>query len=270
MKIKIVQSFGVHHRTVKAGDIYDARKLNREGASLDPTPNFQIVDGPASGVILPYRYAIVLDEEPQLTVSQRKELTDLNEAALKQNRLLKGQLESSRNETNHLRRCYESLFKDRGSKKEQLDQSLADIAEHGRTIDSLRQELAQEREGKEVALPKEVADAITFCKHSLSGFQIISHLGVIEQLFRDYQQPILDALKIIRHYVRQCPDGERTLFSALAGGYTVEKSPEEQFAEGITQICSRFDDEHPDDVEYEDLVSFAFEISDFAQKHNKS
>lgn len=188
--------------------------------------------------------AIVIDEEPCVSLSQFKDLTVLNEAALEQNKLL----------------------------DKRLNQALADIAEHGRTIVELQQELVNEREGKKkVEIPREVAEAIEQLRES-----DLSDHGIMH--FIDRSNDVVDSkrresFKVLRrftfldsaHYTNGCD----FLINALVNGYTIEQSPEEKLAEGIMKICEEFNSNHPDDVDFEDIFSLAFKISDFVQNSSE-
>lgn len=116
-----------------------------------------------------------------------------------------------------------------------------------------------------VVLPKEVAEAITTCRRVMSGIQIVTSLDNINQLFRDYDNSILQALEVIKHFAQQVVSGGQDLMSGLVNGYTVEQAADPiKTVAGMLNIWS--------DAEYLNGVSvdeqneaFAKEIIDFVE-----
>ncbi|AOZ91596.1 hypothetical protein [Paenibacillus crassostreae] len=230
MKIKMIKNYSNGTWKVKTGDEFKVRKLNREGIFMDQHPEFQIIESPMSGIIIPYHYAVLLPEERTYTVAEYSQLREINDQV-----------------------------------QRQRDKAIDDLAQHAGTLVQIQQELVQERESKKVLVPREVADALDLYvsdghDDDAKGWALFN---IIKCKYDDLDIPA----RLIKNHFGM---NYFALASVIVNSYTVEQTPEEQFTEGITNICARFDDEHPDDVEYEELVSFAFEISDFVQKHNKS
>lgn len=175
-----------------------------------------------------------------------------------------------RNERSSLQKAYNALSREWMLMGEQHDKALADIAEHGRTIAKLQQGLVEEREGNTVTLPRKVAEAIALCHSSgMSHIKIITNMGVIGQLFRDYQRPVLDALITINEFAQSFA-GESLLFDALADGYTIIEVPEETLNEGIKRICDEFDIDGRRKVGYDEIFSIACRVANFVESNIKS
>lgn len=118
-------------------------------------------------------------------------------------------------------------------------------------IQQLEWELEALRNGKKVELPLEVAEAINTCRATgLDDYQILSLQAVINQLFRDYPEPVLNALESIRKFAVQQPSNAEILLSALANGYIVVPVPEKDEAAellaGVTTIVQKWWFEAPD------------------------
>ncbi|WP_339271489.1 hypothetical protein NYE54_08330 [Paenibacillus sp. FSL K6-1330] len=147
------------------------------------------------------------------TVAEYKQLRELNEAALEQNKIL----------------------------KRQLDDACADLAKHAHTILDLQNEklrLQQEVDHamdrqQTVELPRKVAISVEHCREAgMSNLRIIASLRVIPQLFRDYDSSVLDSLNVIHDYSKKLGSDER-LLEALINGYTIKQTPEERLREKL-------------------------------------
>ncbi|MCM3272592.1 hypothetical protein [Paenibacillus elgii] len=130
-------------------------------------------------------------------------------------------------------------------------------------IAELKRDNPKERNKDWPEIPLEVAEALIVCADAgISEYNVLPLTEVIGQLFRDYDQRTLDALKVLREY-NQTAAGAEKLFKALANGYRIEMSGPAQQAslddrlkQGIRQIFQQFNiEQNKRDKELSDRIA---------------
>lgn len=101
------------------------------------------------------------------------------------------------------------------------------IAERDRLLkerSELLQQIERTVDEQKPTIPKKVAIAIGICKLAgMSGISIVTSMEHVQQLFRDYDQSILNALETIKSFAWHTIGGGQDLLAALVNGYTVEE-----------------------------------------------
>jgi len=149
------------------------------------------------------------------TSVEYKQLQELNEAALEQNKILKSQ----------------------------LDKAIGDLAHHAQSIVDLQKEklrLQQEVDdatrGQKVALPAEVAEAIEECRVQWTGFSKTSVFGWFLSIDK------FDSSKAgltIKEFAKTRPLDYMT---ALVNGYTIEQTPSEKLTAKVEGLLKEWFD----------------------------
>ncbi|WP_010501368.1 hypothetical protein [Paenibacillus elgii] len=86
---------------------------------------------------------------------------------------------------------------------------------------------------------RDVAEAIITCSTAgLSRIDIVTQMGNVNMLFRDYDKSILDSLTVINKFSSKTVGGGQDLLVALVNGYTVkqELTLDERLKEGVLEI----------------------------------
>lgn len=104
VKIKIVKT-GSGFPPV--GSIHGARRLNRDGALLDLYPDFQIIGGGYSGIIIPFKCAFVLPEERTYTEAEYNEILQQRDKAIDDLAKYAQNIVDLQNELNQMRKKIE-------------------------------------------------------------------------------------------------------------------------------------------------------------------
>jgi hypothetical protein len=93
-----------------------------------------------------------------------------------------------------------------------------------KTVSRLMEHINEiEQENAPIIVPLKISQALNLCRCVMSRTSIIRNLDVVNQLFRDYDRNVLDALITIREYLKEDADNSETLLQALVKGYTADQ-----------------------------------------------
>ncbi|MGW8823405.1 hypothetical protein ACWGNU_14890 [Paenibacillus lautus] len=155
------------------------------------------------------------------TAAEYKQLQELNEAALEQNKILKRQMEDACSKLAKHAQDLIELRNDKAMLLQQIERSLYE---------------------QKVELPVDVAISLGYCREAgMSNMHIIASLDVIPQLFRDYCSSVLNSLTVIRDYSKKLGSDDR-LLEALVNGYTIEQTPAEKLTAKVEGLLKEWFD----------------------------
>ncbi|MGG4452370.1 hypothetical protein [Brevibacillus porteri] len=158
---------------------------------------------------------------------------------------------------------------------EQLKKQLDIAQESAVSVIEERQLLQEEINAiladKKVAIPLGIAEAIEHCERSgMSKYGIIANLNIIQYLFRDYPQEVLDSLKTIKQFAdAKGWTNVDTLMLALVNGYTIEESPQERIKRGVQEIYVKWTTIQSSGDDQADGADLAERISNFVDNELK-
>lgn len=228
VKIKIVKT-GSGFPPV--GSIHGARRLNRDGALLDLYPDFQIIGGGYSGIIIPFKCAFVLPEERTYTEAEYNEILQQRDKAI------------------------DDLAK--------YAQELAELKSERQMLLETIEKAAGER--KLVELPLKVVDAIEYLKQfgTKNMLAMILRGQVTGWVLGNNPKREL-AITILRSH----EFGD--ILNALVNGYTVEKTAEkttkEQLKEKVVALIDEWYNSSVTDAGYEAEIQ---QLADRIVEHAK-
>ncbi|MMZ43851.1 hypothetical protein D1872_54190 [compost metagenome] len=241
-RIRIITKFNTKNELFIPGEVHEARRISYNLMDLK-TP-FQIVSGKKSGEEVPFKYAVVVPDEPQPTQQQFDELAKQNGELLDKLEIAEDDLRKAQEDIELLRAMNEDLERskkallqtierevDEQLNSEKLLQRIRELETiaNGRAemIKSLRAEIQGLRNPVEV--PRDVAKAIDWYRwNGFDNDEIVGHLAA------GNKGPNAD---VLRSYVQEGSNGHN-LLCALLNGYTAvsEKSEAAAMLESVTTI----------------------------------
>ncbi|RUT48561.1 hypothetical protein EJP82_01050 [Paenibacillus anaericanus] len=188
MKIRVLYP----QQHLSAGEVVEARKIPRDGMLFDANPNYQVTEGKYLGRIIKFFDANPLEERTY-----------------------------TEEEYGRLRETNKVVYRELEQTRQALGRAIDDLATHAQTLVDLHNELVSEREGKKVALPMDVAEAIDYFRENPGRF---TNRDFAIKLFNPVESGDNNHSLAIKKYVLDPENGDR-LLEALVNDYTIEEEP---------------------------------------------
>ncbi|MEB4785112.1 hypothetical protein P5G60_25625 [Paenibacillus jamilae] len=241
-KIRIIAKFNTKNELFIPGEVHEARRISYN--LMDFKTPFQIVSGKKSGEEVPFKYAVVVPDEPQPTQQQFDELAKQNGELLVKLEIAEDDLRKAQEDIELLRAMNEDLERskkallqtierevDEQLNTEKLLQRIRELETIAQGRDEMIKFLRAEIEGlrNPVEVTRDVAKAIDWCR-----WNGVDNDEIVRNLATGINGPIMN---VLRSYVHEGGNGNN-LLCALLNGYTAVSEKDEAAAmlEGVTTI----------------------------------